>query len=41
MIQRNPVSLAVGVEKAVMLLELPGGKLARTLHPGEPPRFKP
>lgn len=33
--------LAVGTEKAVLLLELPGGKLVRTFRPGEPVRFKP
>jgi len=33
--------LAIGVEKAVVLLELPAGKLVRTLRPGEPLRLKP
>lgn len=33
--------LAIGVEKAVVLLELPTGKLVRTLRPGEPLRLKP
>jgi hypothetical protein len=33
--------LAVGVEKAVVLLELPTGKLVRMLRPGEPLRLKP
>lgn len=33
--------LAIGAEKAVLLLEVPNGKLVNTLRPGAPPRFEP